>query len=75
MARTLCWLVALLPKRMIDAGLEPVVWQAIEWVCLAFVPVFPLGTRIVASSRDDSPNGDDYGRSIPIAMDSLVIIS
>lgn len=56
-------------QRMIDAGLEPTVRQAVEWWCLVFVPVFPIGTRIVASYRDHLPDGDDHGRSIPTAMD------
>ena len=56
-------------QRMIDAGLEPTVRQAVEWWCLVFVPVFPIGTRIVALYRDDLPDGDDHGRSIPTAMD------
>ncbi|MCD0459087.1 hypothetical protein [Roseiconus lacunae] len=56
-------------QRMIDAGLEPTVRQAVEWWCFVFVPVFPIGTRIVASYRDDLPDGDDHGRSIPTAMD------
>ena len=56
-------------QRMIDAGLEPTVRQAVEWWCFVFVPVFPIGTRIVASYREDLPDGDDHGRSIPSAMD------
>ena len=56
-------------QRMIDAGLEPTVRQSVEWWCFVFVPVIPVGTRIVASYRDALPDGDDHGRSIPTAMD------
>lgn len=55
-------------QKMIDAGLDPTVHQAVEWWCLAFVPVYPRETRIVAPYRE-MLDGDDYGRSIPTAMD------
>ncbi|PNY37705.1 hypothetical protein C2E31_06385 [Rhodopirellula baltica] len=62
-------------QKMIDAGLEPTVRQAVEWWCFVFVPVLPLDTRIVASYRDLLPDGDDHGRSIPTVMDWLQVLA
>jgi len=56
-------------QKMIDAGLEPKVRQAVEWWCFVFLPVIPRETRIVVDYHDLLPDGDDHGRSIPTAMD------
>ncbi len=56
-------------ERMTRAGLYPDVYQSVEWWCFVFVPIVPIGTRIVAMYREGLPDGDDHGRSIPTTMD------
>ncbi len=56
-------------NRLIQSGLEPEVYQAVNWWCLVFVPLLPLGTYAVADFTDTVPDGDDHSRSFRVRMD------
>ena len=54
-----------------SAGCIPIVYQAVHWFCLVYMPVWPLGTYVVIPEREcDDPDGDaDQYRDIRIATD------
>lgn len=54
-----------------EAGCYPKVYQAIHWFCLAYMPVWPLGTYVVMQEKIcDDPDGDaDQYRCVRVATD------
>lgn len=55
-----------------SAGCAPTVYQAIHWICLAFIPVWPLGTFVVMpfAEYDDLEDEAVRYRAIRTAWDS-----
>ena len=39
-------------------GCEPIVYQSIYWLCLVFIPIWPLAIYVVAPCRDPIEIGD-----------------
>lgn len=56
-------------ERLMQNGLEPVVYQAINWWCLVFVPLVPLGTYAVADYKELLADGTDQSRTFRVQMD------
>jgi len=54
-----------------SAGCIPIVYQAIHWFCLVYMPVWPLGTYVVMPELEcDDPDGDaEQYRGIRIPSD------
>ena len=59
-----------------SAGCEPLVYQAVLWWCLVYMPVVPLGTYFVMPCIEcDDPDGDaEQYRGVRAQQDSLQIV-
>lgn len=54
-----------------STGCVPIVYQAVLWFCLVYIPVWPMGTYVVIPEYDcDGPDGDaDQYRGIRVTTD------